>query len=220
MQTASAVKSLEERGIGIEGEGYYAVVLAYLNTINSLENKPKLDGKNLLKQAGKTENVIASERAAEQAQLDSLFSSLLEGQDDALSAMLKGDEKPASKIEYLHNYACEKGLQRENIQSYGFSRRLSDVDANLNQVKSSYEEEYQLYRACVGLQHDDNKLEDFARSANINTLSPELKQMLKNNASASEDKFLEAQDNYVGLAVSYLVNNANQFDKAQALENA
>lgn len=232
MGVFSAIESLQERGITLEGEQYYAVVTAYLEKINALTNstKAKLHDFDLLKQAGKAD-VVANEHEMHElgnefgAVLDE-FAALLGSENECMSnyikAKLESDEvSQEESVQYLHNLAYRMQLNK-NDDLKAISRRVSNADSQLNSAKEMYVDNYNDYCDVIAIEHNAKALEKFFHTkAPSCKLSEDMKQIMVNNAAEIEEKFLkDFQNVYIEKAVDYAVDNDCQMHKAMELASA
>ena len=233
MEGFSAANGLNERGIDLTGQQYYAVVTAYLDKIYSLANpegKEKLDSFALLKQAGKAQVL---QNKAEQEALEHEFAKVVNQQfvsmmglknsaiTDYINAKLTSADNGNVKVQNLHDYAINMGTNREELDSYVFSKKLSNLDSKLSGDKNNYCAQHESYQNIVAIEHDDKALENFFRlQAPNSNLNDQIRDIMRSNAVELENEFLHIQSDYIGQSVSYLVDSECLINRALQRENA
>ena len=213
----SIILELEERRIGLKGEEFYALVVAYINKINDLMQKPRVDSGLLLTKAKAYEVTKAEE---DKTSLKKEFRRFLRKQEEGVNALF-GDGENEQTIQNLHSFAVVLGCKRDYLETVKRCRDFANTNDFLNSEKDSYQISRDSYESISSIKYNDKALEKLInmRAGKVKTTLETLKKEAKGNLEAMEGDFFKRQMAFFGKVVSFLVDDECRFIK-QASEVA
>lgn len=207
----SLILELEERKIGLKGEEFYALVVAYINKINDLMQKPKADSGLLLTKA-KSYEVTQGEE--DKTALKKEFKRFLKKQGEGVTALC-GDGESEQTIQNLHSFAVVLGCKRDYLETVKRCRDFANTNDLLNSEKDSYQISRDSYESISRIKYNDKALEKLInmRAGKVKTSLETLKKEAKGNLEAMEGDFFKRQIAFFGKVASFLVDDECRFIK-------